>query len=150
VGEGVAHRLKEGQLCVSFWDVSNGNEGIGAVEQGDAQYARVGAHDRQGLLGPENREKVSLVGAVDGRARLDVAFGIGEQRCASIMDCAFREAVGEGGLPIRAGVEGFGFELQGGDLGRQRELPLRGVQRRVLAVTDLIVEAQAGRDREAD
>ena len=65
-------------------DVAHRDDGVGAVEQRQAQHAGLGAEGGERLLRPENGEQIAGARAVERRAGLDLAFGIGEERHAAV------------------------------------------------------------------
>ena len=91
-------------MRIGLRHVAHGDDGIGIVEKGDAQHARIGAHDGQGLLRPENGEEIALIGAADRGAGLDIALGVGEEGDAAIAGCAAGQTAGKGALPIGGGA----------------------------------------------
>ena len=71
-------RLDEGELRVGLRHIADRDDGVGSVEQREAQHAGLGAKRGEWLLGAENREQVPHVRTAERRTRLDRAFGIGQ------------------------------------------------------------------------
>ena len=59
LAERLIDRLEEGQLRIGLGDVADGDDGVGAVEEGDAQHAGLGAEGGERLLRAENGEQIS-------------------------------------------------------------------------------------------
>ena len=71
-------RLDKGELRVGLRHIADRDDGVGSVEQREAQHPGLGAKRGEWLLGAENREQVPHVRTAERRTRLDRAFGIGQ------------------------------------------------------------------------
>ena len=98
----LVNRLEKGQLRVGLGDVADRDDGIGAVEQGEAEHAGLGAEGGERLLRSENGEQIAGARGAERRTRLDIALGIGEQGITPVSGRALGHARGERGLPAFA------------------------------------------------
>ena len=89
--------------------------------RGQAQHAGFGAEGGERLLWPKHGEQVASALAVQRRTGPDVAFGIGEQSHATIAGRGLGQARGERGLPVEARAQRLVLEVEGGDVGVERQ-----------------------------
>ncbi len=102
IGERRSDRLDESQLRVGLRHIANRDDGVGAIEQRDAQDASLGPERGERLLGPQDGEKIARVRAVERRAALDVALGVGEEGGPAGGSRASGQARRERALPVGA------------------------------------------------
>ena len=87
---GTSEVLKEGDLRVLLRQVTNRDEGVGAVGERQAQHAGARAECGERLLWPQDREQARALRGHHRRPRLDIAVGVGKERRAFILGGAFR------------------------------------------------------------
>ena len=142
------HGLDEGDLRVLVRQVAHRDEGVGAVGEGHAQDAGVGAEGGERLLRSEDGEQARGLGGHQRRPRLDVAVGVGEKRGALILGRALGQACGKRALPIAVGLQRLVLETHRGQVGHQRQTLFRERECRLPRLKGLRDEADSGKRSE--